>query len=193
MGNASCGVVTMGQHDTYDRSRDNLAFFERFSLEPVPPTAIEDRIATGARLETLDIPTYLDRQMVAETETGTALYRLIQLFGTPNVPRLAAGSDQRARSITTWQYLFQVTFNREDEDAPEEFLLSVYDYRTDVSTGLSAWQSTAKEESIPEPSADCEACSAISPPADEFLVGLVQLVLNMTEEPVPATFKELWI
>lgn len=183
----------MGEHDAYDRNRDDLAFYEHFSLEPVPPADIEGRIVTDARLETFDIPTYLNRQMVAETETGTALYRLIQLFGTPNVPRLAAGGDQRARSITTWQYLFRGTFDRKGEDVPEEFLLSVYDFRTNVSTGLSAWQSADGEESIPEPATDCEAYPGNSPPADEFLVGLVRLVLNMIEEPVPATFKELWI
>lgn len=182
----------MGERaDSYAYDRTDLAFFERFSLEPVSPTEIDTRLDAGERLTTLDIPNHLDRQMVVESETGVALYRLVQLFGTPNVPGLTAGADQRERERTTWQYLFRVGFDREDEDIPEEFLLSMYDYKTNVSTGLSAWDSDGG--GITEPAADIEACPAVSPPPDEFLVRVVQLVLNVTEEPVPATFEGLWV
>ncbi len=185
----------------YDR--DDLAFFERFTLEPVAPAEIDERLDSGKRLSTLDIPASLDRQMVVESGAGVALYRLIQLFGTPNVPELVAGADQREREMTTWQYLFRVGFDREDEPAtrdeidredtevPEEFLLSIYDYKTNVSAGLSAWDSQGI--GIREPTTDAAACPTLSVPPEEFLIGIVQLVLNMTEEPVPATFKELWV
>lgn len=191
-----------GQTDTYGYDSDDLAFFKRFTLEPVAPTKIESHLDSGKHLSTLDIPTYLDRQLVAGVETGTALYRLVQLFGTPNVPGVTAGASQRERETTTWQYLFQVTFDREGEEAPimnvenapEEFLLSVYDYKTNVSTGLSAWHSVDEEKRmILEPTGDPAACPAVSPPSDDFLVSVVQLVLNMIEESVPATFKGLWI
>jgi hypothetical protein len=199
MGNGHRGVVNMGRADTYGYDSDDLAFFERFTLEPVEPTKIESHLNRGKHLSTLDIPTYLDRQLVAGAETGTALYRLVQLFGTPNVPGRTAGASQRERETTTWQYLFQVTFDREGngeeiENAPEEFLLSVYDYKTNISTGLSAWHPVDEEKwMIREPTDDLAACPEVSPPSDDFLISVVQLVLNMIEESVPATFKGLWI
>ena len=197
-----------GRSDTYGYDSDDLAFFERFTLEPVSPATIQSHLDRDECLASLDIPTYLDRQLVTEIETGSAFYRLVQLFGTPNVPGLTAGAPQRERETTTWQYLFHVSFDQEDgdgdenasrsanenPDAPEEFLLSVYDYKTDVSTGLSAWEPVTEETRlIREPTDDPAACPGVSPPSDDFLVSVVQLVLNMTEEPVPATFKGIWI
>lgn len=206
MGDGHRGVVNMGRADTYGYDSDDLAFFKRFTLEPVEPTKIESHLDSGKHLSTLDIPAHLDRQLVAGAETGTALYRLVQLFGTPNVPGRTAGASQRERETTTWQYLFQVTFDREGkeeesqspreeiENSPEEFLLSVYDYKTNVSTGLSAWHPVDEENRmIREPTDDLAACPEVSPPSDDFLISVVQLVLNMIEESVPATFKGLWV
>jgi hypothetical protein len=126
--------------DSYGYDRDDTARFERFELEPLAPARIDTRIEAGAVLETTDIPAYLDRGLVVETDTGAALYRLVQLFGTPNVPGTEAGGAQRDRTVTTWQYLFAL--HDDPDDGPErDLLVSIYDYKTDVSVGLSGWRS----------------------------------------------------
>jgi hypothetical protein len=193
-------------HDGFDHDRSNVDWFDRFTVEPASPTEIGRRL-DGAALATLDIPDLLDRKLVAEVETGVALYRLVQLFGTPNVPVGVAGAPQSDRESTTWQYLFAVSFDAEgtDVDAPTEFLLSIYDYRTDVSVGLSAWadRGIGADRSGDEPAGE-DGAGVRDPtgdptgwpariPDETFLVGLVELALNVTEEPVPATYKRLWV
>ncbi|WP_227375159.1 hypothetical protein [Haladaptatus halobius] len=82
------------------------------------PEEIERRFAEST-LTTLDIPSHLDWKLATEVETGTALYLLVQLFGTPNVPGVEAGADQRDREKTTWQYLFAVTYEPPNDDRAE--------------------------------------------------------------------------
>lgn len=190
---------------------ESLDWFERFSVEPADPQAIQRRLAEGQVLETLDVPSHLDRDLSVEPGTGLVLYRLVQLFGTPNVPGRVAGGDQADRNVTTWQYLFDVTFESEgeedqepgDEEDPERFLLSIYDYRTGVSVGLSAWREReskrprnvdgVSELGVRPPTGTPVDCPGVDPPDEEFLEGLLQLALNVVEEPVPATYKELWV
>lgn len=176
----------------YGYDPGDLDWFERFTLRPVPPGEIRRRLDGGRVLATMDIPGYLAKKLVVDAETGVALYRLVQLFGTPNVPGLEAGADQPGRHRTTWQYLFDVTFDPPDAE-PYEFYLSVYDLGTDVSTGLSAFLDVDREPDRPvaEPSRD--PLDAVAIPDDGFLEGVVQLVLNTVDEPVPATYKELWV
>ncbi|MDY6765361.1 MAG: hypothetical protein SV377_06745, partial [Halobacteria archaeon] len=107
---------------------------------------------------------------------------------------------QHNREERTWQYLFKVIYDPEDENEERrEFLLSIYDYQTDISTGLSAWrQPEGDVEQVLTPVEDVEELDAEELqenriPDEEFLEGVVQLVLNMIEEPVPATFKDRWI
>lgn len=182
-----------GRRDTYGYSEADLEWFDRFTLTPVAPSAVSDH--TDATLETLDIPSHLGRQLVVEVDPGAALYRLVQLFGTPNVPGFEAGGVARERTVTTWQYLFEVNYDprEEGEDPPTTFLLSVYDYKTDVSTGLSVWNRSSDENAILDPVESADDLPLASIPDDEFLEGVVQLVLNMIEEPVPATHKQLWV
>jgi hypothetical protein len=181
------------REDTYGYEEDDLERFERFTVEPLPPEAIEE-CQQAAALETLDVPRYLGRKLVVGTGTGNALYRLVQLFGTPNVPGLEAGATSRERGPTTWQYLFEVTYDPgPDEDAPTDVLLSIYDYRTDVSTGLSVWnEGMDTEPGIRDP-IETEPAGMESVPDAEFLETLVQLVLNVVEEPVSATYEGLWV
>lgn len=82
---------------------------ERVSMEPLAPAAIRERLDAGEVLVTTDIPSYLGRSIAVEADTSIGLYRLVQLFGTPNVPGLEAGADQPLREQTTWQYLFEFT------------------------------------------------------------------------------------
>jgi hypothetical protein len=203
--------------DSYGYDRDDTARFERFELEPLAPARIDTRIEAGAVLETTDIPAYLDRGLVVETDTGAALYRLVQLFGTPNVPGTEAGGAQRDRTVTTWQYLFGL--HDDPDDGPgRDLLVSIYDYKTDVSVGLSGWRSpgaadgddtvdpdssgrsdgddgnagTGENGPAIEPPTGAVGRSTTMPEAD-VLVPIVQLACNVVEEPVPATHKGLWV
>lgn len=181
--------------DAYGYGSDEVEWFERFTLRPVDPDDIAVSLEAGAALETVDVPSFLERKLVPMVDTGAGLYRLIQLFGLPNVPGLEAGGGalERERDRTTWQYLFRVAYDPgpEDEDVPETFLLSVYDYKTDISCGLSGWREEGGG-AVREPVADPGEAAAVSMPDPEFLVGLAQLVLNLIEDPVPATYEGLW-
>jgi hypothetical protein len=187
--------------DTYRYDPEEIAEFqERLTVEPVAPSAIREQVDDGRVLATMDIPRYLQRGVALDTDTSIALYRLVQLFGTPNLPGLEAGADQPPRELTTWQYLFRVT------DAPESgpertFLVSVYDYKTDVSVGLSEWYSPEPGDDPgrvalgpspdPLPSATGENGERI--PDEPILETFVQLVLSMVEHAVEATYKGLHV
>lgn len=180
----------------YAYGPERREWFSRFTLSPVAPADVEARLADGRALETTDLPSYLGTKAHTDAETGVCLYRLVQLWGTPNVPELTAGGVARERAQTTWQYLFEASYDRGDDDAeavPDRFLLSVYDFRTDLSTGLSGFRSTDDGlGTVHEPSV--APVGPVEPlPPDAFLEGVVSLVLNMVDEPVPATYKELWI
>lgn len=174
---------------------ERLDWFQRFSLTPTPPREINEQLADGAALETMDLPSYLGTKARTDCETGVALYRLVQLWGTPNGPGMTAGAMQVDRERTTWQYLFDVAYDRRAEDAetvPASFRLSVYDYKTDVSAGL--WDLVPTDDgdgTVREPAES--ALESVSPPPDAFLEGVVSLVLNMVEEAVPSTYQELWV
>lgn len=178
----------------YEYGPDEVAWFEAFDLGPVEPSAIERRLDAGDVLETVDVPSNLNRSLVVQAGTGDALYRLVQLFGTPNVPGLEAGADQPDREKTTWQYLFEATYDPNDEDPNAgRYLLSVYDYKTKVSVGLSTWVEPDEpiDRAVFEPGD--ELPDQLDLPDEEFLVGLVQLVLHVVDDPVPATYKDLWV
>lgn len=175
------------------------SFAERFTVEPVPPGAIRERIDNGDVLATTDVPDYLDRPIACDADTSIALYRLVQLFGTPNVPGLEAGADQPIRHERTWQYLFRVVYRPEAEDGSRppvgtedrEYLLSVYDFRTNLSVGISEWVGPegGPRNGVEEPSA--EPLPSGSMPDEAMLEMLVQLVLSTVEHVVEATYEDL--
>lgn len=179
----------------YAADADRLDWFQRFTLRPTEPSEINRRLGDGRALETTDIPTYLGSKAETECETGVALYRLVELWGTPNVPGMTAGAIQFERDRTTWQFLFDVDYERRPEDetaVPDSFRLSVYDYKTDVSAGLSGFGETDdRVGTVREPGE--AVASSVTPPPDEFLEGVMGLVLNMVDEPVPASYKEYWV
>lgn len=193
----------METNTPYDVPQDDYRYLpeqvaalqERITMAPVPPAEIAER-GEAATLLTTDIPTYLDSGLAPSADCSIALYRLVQLFGTPNVPGLEAGADQHSRERTTWQYLFRVVDEPESEDEPtREFLLSVYDDRTNVSAGLSAWQS--HDEGAPVPGGDrvsVEPSGEPLPsglPEDDYCRDVVRLVLSTVEHAVEATYKGL--
>ncbi len=189
----------------YDTPQDGYRYLpehvaaleERITMRPVPPAEIRRR-AEDATLVTADIPDYLDSGLAPEADTAIALYRLVQLFGTPNVPGLEAGADQDSRERVTWQYLFEVTDDGgEGEDGRErEYLLSVYDDRTNVSAGLSEFR-PHDEDGVPVPGGDRVAVEPTGDPLpggmpdDPYLRDVVRLVLSTVEHAVEATYKGL--
>lgn len=186
------------QHDTFRYGPDQMVWFEQFTLEPVPPETVREHARDGQTLATMDIPDYLERSLAPTVDPGPALYRLVQLFGTPNVPGLEAGAVQPERERTTWQYLFRVIYTPGEAEPPvpapseeTEYLVSVYDYRTNLSVGLSGWQEDADDRTAAEPSKG--PISVRDLPDEGMLVSLVQLVLATVEHPVSATYKELWV
>lgn len=179
----------------YATDVDRFNWYQRFSLTPTSPSEINERLADGQALETMDIPSYLSERARTDCETGVALYRLVQLWGTPNVPGRTAGAMAFERDRTTWQYLFDVEYDRREEDdsaVPASFRLSVYDYKTGVSVGLSGFGEPEEGDwDVEEPRE--AAVPSVTPPSDDFLEGIVGLALNMVDEAVPATYKELWV
>lgn len=180
----------LDREDTYGYEEEKLEWFERFDMRPVDPSTIEDRVDGGQVLRTVDLPQSLNRGLVVEPSTGMAMYRLTQLFGTPNIDVWAAGSEMAERDVSTWQYLFDVVFSAEDGEE-QQLLLSIYDYKTDVSVGLSRWDESDGDRPVPAPTES--APTELELPDAEFREGLVQLALNVLEEPVPATHEDLWI
>lgn len=179
----------------YATDGERFDWFQRFTLRPMPPSEITERLRAGEALETTDIPGYLGQKAQTECETGVALYRLVQLWGTPNVPGRTAGALEVERDRTTWQYLFDVDYEPRPEDGqeiPESFRLSVYDYKTDVSAGLSGFGEPDEGDwAIVEPHGS--AVPSVTLPPDAFLEGVMALTLNMVDQAVPATYKELWV
>lgn len=176
----------------YATDVDRFNWYQRFSLTPASPSDVNERLADGQALETMDIPSYLSERARTDCETGVALYRLVQLWGTPNVPGMTAGAMQLERDRTTWQYLFDVDYEprpKDGEDVPESFRLSVYDHKTDVSAGLSGF---GEGEPFVKAPTD-EPVPSVSPPPDAFLEGVMALALNMVDQAVPATYKERWV
>lgn len=184
--------------DSFGYGPSEREWFDRFTVAPANASAVADHLDAGESVETLDIPGHLERKLAPTVDAGGGLYRLIQLFGLPNVPGLEAGggAQEQVRDRTTWQYLFDVDYEPTPEEmgtVSESFLLAVYDYRTDISCGVAAWVDD-DEGLTHEPVTESEEAPNVTLPGDEdYLVGLTQLVLSMVEEPVRATYKGLWV
>lgn len=174
----------------YNYTPEDVEWFQYFDVTPKNYEEVRDELDNGNTVEIIDIPAYLDRKLAAEVQPAIVQYRLTQLFGTPNLDRLQAGHDnQTERDEMTWCYLFDVEFNPPNEES-KSFILAVYDYRTDVSTGFARFIDE-DETAVKNPRRD--APDGYEMPDDEFLVGLVQLVLNLVDHPVQATYKDLWV
>jgi len=155
-----------------------------FLVEPVPDDRIERERADGKvlvetnlrELDELDSYVELNPDPMGEHggDVGTALYRLTQLFGTPQFPEHRAGEDISNRTDTTFKYLFEVT--RGDESG-DRWLVTVFDWHVQLGVGVAAWQ-----ESRDEPIA-VEA---------ETAVVLLALFSNVVTEPVSCAYEDVW-
>lgn len=181
------------EQDSYRYGPEDVADIdERITFEPVPPREIDDHLDAGEVLATLDIPGYLERGIAPDADTSIVLYRLVQLFGTPNVPGLEAGADQPDRDRTTWQYLFRVTDDAGD-GPPEEHLVSVYDHKTNLSVGVSEWHRPEDHPGRVAPEPSLETLPSGEIPPEETLELFVQLVLSTVEHAVAATYEGLHV
>lgn len=161
---------------------------QEFSMEPVPPAEIARHRERGDVLVEYSLREHpelqatidLDQTPLGPTsgqDVGTALYRLIQLFGTPNVETYPAGTDLREREDATFKYLFEVVHG--DPEAPEdEWLVTVHDWHVQLGASLAAWRE--------DPEADPP-----EPPVEDAIV-LLALVRNVAGEPVPCEYEEVW-
>lgn len=188
-------------NDPYElNTREEIASLEEYNIQPVSPAEIVDRRDAGEVLVSFDAPAYIGRKLFTKTETGMILYRLVQLFGTPNVPGLEAGTDQPDRETRTWQYLFEASYEPEDGEGWSR-LVSVYDHKTNVSVGLSEWRDPDEglpeavdgEYPFPEAIEAEEIPSWLDTPDEEELKLLVAMVRLTVEHAVEATYKDLWV
>ncbi|WP_049947580.1 hypothetical protein [Candidatus Halobonum tyrrellensis] len=128
-------------------------------------------------------------------DIGTALYRLVQLFGTPQFPEFEAGTDVGWRDDTTFKYLFRLTTADAaapdaegsdgegegtaagDRELPDEWLVTVFDWHTQLGVGVAGWSGDDVE-------------------LDEYdgAVGLVTLALvtNLVTEPLQCEYEDMW-
>lgn len=155
-------------------------------LDPVSQDEIRRRRSEGEVLaedvinerEDLDVyaPMSDDPGETAEGDVGTALYRLVQLFGTPPFPEDAAGEDVSDRRETTYAYLFRVRVEDDAAELPDEWLMTVRDWKLEVGVGVCEWRE------------DGEAFEA------DPAVALTSMALaqNVTTEPVECEYEGIW-
>ncbi|MFT4890350.1 MAG: hypothetical protein ACI9YT_001264 [Halobacteriales archaeon] len=154
-----------------------------FIVEPVPPEEIQARRDRGEVLvetnlmEHEEVDAYVElgnpEQGVRES-IGTVLYRLVQLFGTPQFPEFRAGTDISDRTDTTFKYLLEVSEN-DTEDSPREWLITVHDWHVRLGVSLAEWSDDPGDRPSVERS--------------EAIV-LLALVNNAVTEPVECEYED---
>ena len=164
-----------------------------FTLVPVARREIERRQREGERLEEVNLRESRDDVYVEmepdptsrgpADDIGTALYRLVQLFGTPQVPGFEAGSDVSDRGDTTFKYLLRLTTAADapvdvgDRSLPDEWLVTVYDWHTQLGVGVAGWSGDDVD-----PAAYGDAVELVS----------LALVTNVVTEPVACEYEGMW-
>lgn len=165
----------------------DLERLQNLVLEPIAQSEIRRRREEGEVLvedlvnerEDLDVraPMSDGPGEPVDGDVGTALYRLVQLFGTPTFPEYGAGEDISDRGETTYKYLFRVTVEDDVEDLPDEWLVTIQDWRIEVGVGICEW----REDDDEEFTADSTVALAS-----------MALVQNITTEPVQCEFEDIW-
>lgn len=167
----------------------------RFTLVPVAREEIERRQADGEELLEVNLRESRDdvyvelepdpTQRGPADDIGTALYRMVQLFGTPQVPGFEAGADVSGREDTTFEYLLRLTTApdvdpADDRSLPDEWLVTVFDWHAQLGVGLAGWSGGDDE--------------GVDPADYDDAVGLVSLALvtNVVTEPVQCEYEDMW-
>jgi len=164
----------------------DLEQLQNLVLEPVSQDEIRRRRENGETLaedlindrEDLDVRAPMSEEPgePVDGDVGTALYRLVQLFGTPTFPEYMAGEDISDRRETTYKYLFRVELGDDVAGLPDEWLITVGDWKVEVGVGVCEWRD---EES--EFTADTQVA-----------LTSMALVQNVTAEPVECDYKDIW-
>ena len=161
-----------------------LEQLQDLTLVPIPPAEIDDRRAQGQQLREVnlmddndDVVVHLNKTPMEEetnADIGTALYRLTQLFGTPQLSEFSAGTDVSDRGDTTFKYLFELQTGEAAENLPDSWLVTVFDHHVRLGVGLASWDG--------EPSGYDKQVALVS----------IALVTNVTTEPVQCEYKDKW-
>ncbi len=124
-------------------------------VEPVPQSEIEARREDGELLiednvrnrEDLNVIAYIsgDTEATDTKNIGVPLYRLIQLFGTPQLPEFQAGEDISGRRDATFKYLFRVTHKGDPDELPSEWLMTIHDSHVRFAASVAEWRSDNTE------------------------------------------------
>ncbi|QLG62919.1 hypothetical protein [Halorarum salinum] len=166
----------------------SLEELREFTLVPVAREEIESRRAEGQELRELnlqeernDVSASLDVEPGSagrSLDVGMVLYRLVQLFGTPQVPGFEAGGDVSGREDTTFKYLFRLVREADvDGSLPEEWLVTVFDSHVDLGVGLAAWTGDGVDP------ADY---------GDDVVLVTLALATNVVTEPVTCVYGDRW-
>lgn len=133
----------------------DLEQLQNLTLEPVPADEIERRRDEGQVLvedlvndrEDLDVRAPMSDAPGEEVtgDVGLALYRLVQLFGTPQFPEYTAGEDISDRYETTFKYLFRARVEDDVEEVPDEWLMTIRDWKVRVGVGVAEWREDDEE------------------------------------------------
>lgn len=155
----------------------DLSNLGEFVVEPISPDEIRNRRDDGEELHEVNLLEHENVDAYIELEPnpdkpgmnidiGTALYRLVQLFGTPQFEEYVAGNDISWRDDETFKYLFEVT--REETD--DQWLITVHDWRVRLGVSLAGWSS------------DLDGDTPEVDPGEA--ISLLALVTNVVSEPV---------
>lgn len=164
----------------------DLEQLENVVLEPVSQDEIRRRRDDGEELvedlvnerEDLDVRAPMSEAPgeAVEGDVGTAMYRLTQLFGTPQFPEYVAGEDISDRRETTYKYLFRARVEDDVEELPDEWLMTIQDWRLEVGVSICEWRD-GDDELTADP---------------ELAVTAMVLAQNVTSEPIQCDFEDIW-
>lgn len=157
-------------------------------VEPVTQEEIEQKRDAGNVLvednirnrNDLNVTAYINPNPDSEEyqSVGVGLYRLIQLFGTPQFPEYRAGEDISHRTDEVFKYLFRASIGEDvqpSEDFPDEWLLTIHDSHVRFAASVAEWRD---EES--EFTAD-----------DDLALTTYALAQQLVADPVPCIYEDI--
>lgn len=156
-------------------------------VEPIPPAEIERKRDEGSVLaednvrerDDLNVIAYLAPETGEEdtVSVGIGLYRLIQLFGTPQMPEYHAGEDISDRTDETFKYLFRAQREdaAEDDELPAEWLFTIHDSHVRYAASVAEWHDEDEEFT-----AD-----------DQVALTTYALAQQLVVEPVEAVYEDI--
>lgn len=166
-----------------------------YVAEPVPPREIRRQRDAGLTLveenllehDAVDAYVELnqpeDREM---TDIGTVLYRLVQIFGTPQFPEYQAGNDISWREDDTFKYLLRIREHGEavvptegstEVEDGDSWLVTVFDHKVRLGIGLAEWHD------------DPDATVEVDP---EVALPLLAVVKNGVSDPIQCEYGDKW-